>query len=156
MEFMIVSVRLETSNILGRECYPILKTRVQQACIGRDCHRRSTQRRPTSAAPLGMEKASWRSHFTSALLEILFIFNAAAGTLALHQLLMFILHRHRLQVLPLEAIHDESNTKKQREQVQGSIGLCLTPATDGVLSRLQDSIDAKKVFLEVCGFLKLP
>lgn len=53
------------------------------------------------------------------------------------------------QVLPLEAKHDASMTKKQRELVQGSIGVSVVPATDRALSRLQDSIDVKKVFLEV-------
>lgn len=33
--------------------------------------------------------------------------------------------------------------------MQGSVGLRVSPATDGALSRLQDSIDVKKVFLEV-------
>lgn len=54
-----------------------------------------------------------------------------------------------LQVLPLEAKHDGSMTKKEWEHVQGSLGLCLAPATDGALSRLQESIDVQKVFLEV-------
>lgn len=53
------------------------------------------------------------------------------------------------QVLPLEVKHDGSMTKKEREHVQGSIGLCLAPATYGALSRLQESIDVEKVFLEV-------
>lgn len=43
-------------------------------------------------------------------------------------------------------------TKKQRELVQGSIGLSVTPATDGAISRLQESIDVKKVFLEVIAY----
>lgn len=93
---------------------------------------------------VGMEKALRR--FQSPLSWKFVV----AGTSALHQRLVFTLHRHRLQVLPLEAKHNESKYMKQRDQVQGSIGLCVTPATDGVLSRLQDTIDAKKVFLEVC------
>lgn len=54
-----------------------------------------------------------------------------------------------MKVVPLEAKHDGSMTKKQRELVQGSVGLRVSPATDGALSRLQESIDVKKVFLEV-------
>lgn len=54
-----------------------------------------------------------------------------------------------MQVLPLEAKHDGSMTKEQRQLVQGSVGLRVSPATDGALSRLQESIDVKKVFLEV-------
>ncbi|CAM9193761.1 unnamed protein product [Scytosiphon promiscuus] len=53
------------------------------------------------------------------------------------------------QVLPLEPKHDERMTEKQRQFVQGSIGLCISPATEGAISRLQEAIDAKKIFLEV-------
>lgn len=66
-----------------------------------------------------------------------------------------------LQELPLEAKHCIGLTVKQRQLVQGSIGLRVYPVTDGALSLLQRSIYAKKVFLEVhdrfddCGSRRL-
>eukprot|EP00752_Nemacystus_decipiens_P007665 g6853.t1 len=65
------------------------------------------------------------------------------------QALLDMARDRRDLVLPLEARHDGSMAKKQRKQVQGSVGLRVSPATDGALNRLQELIDAKKVFLEV-------
>ncbi|CAM9127974.1 unnamed protein product, partial [Hapterophycus canaliculatus] len=65
------------------------------------------------------------------------------------QALLDMARRQLQQVLPLEAKDDGSMTEKQRNLVQGSIGLCVLPATDGAISRLQEAIDAKKIFLEV-------
>lgn len=65
-----------------------------------------------------------------------------------HPILYFPRDLTQPQVLPLGARHDGSMTDKHRKLVQGSIGLCVSPATDGAISRLQEAIDARKIFLE--------
>lgn len=52
----------------------------------------------------------------------------------------------------MRAKHDGSLTSKELKLVQSSIGLRISPATDDALRVLQESEDAKKIFLEVGGY----